>query len=322
MWCFSDPSDPSDPGPDPGTPLPPSASGGSPLGGVPPANMPGGPPGPGPGPAPGSTPVVPPPLCGPGAVAPCPCATATVTSEMVMTEPPDRARIRMGVGERVRTTYSLGSAAWTVAGGGTLSATSGATVTYTAPNTAGSVTLTATGGGCSASITFTIVAPKSVRMVKKFTSAARVEHTQSFPDVGMFTNIFLAPDDVNFHRVEFLELEIGCTAVGVYACQNGKGHGPNPNGLGATTHVQAGVGTFMNASDHVYSGHCGLAYVAPGTGSEHFAIPWRWRVGHSGAFNTLSTVDQRVSCDAAGLCTATKAGARVSVQAAAATSAP
>jgi hypothetical protein len=238
---------------------------------------------------------------------------------MVMEEPPDRARTKMAVGERVRVTYSLGAATWTAAGGGTFSATEGATVTFTAPNTAGSVTLTATGGGCTQTITFTVVEPNGVRMHKKF-NAGHIQHTANMPDIGTLCNIFLAPADVNFHRVQFLELEIGQTATGVYACLNGSGHGPNPNGLGATTHVNAGVGTFMAATDHVYSGHCGVAYVAGTTGTEHFAIPWQWRVGGAGAFKTFTTAHQRVNCSNVGLCTITKAGAQASVLFSAATS--
>ena len=78
----------------------------------------------------------------PSATTHCPCSSASVTSETVMEEPPDLARTRLGVGERVRVSYSLGSATWTMAGKGSLSSDSGATVTYTAPKKAGSVTLT------------------------------------------------------------------------------------------------------------------------------------------------------------------------------------
>ncbi|MDD5295538.1 MAG: hypothetical protein PHU46_01390 [Rhodocyclaceae bacterium] len=245
-----------------------------------------------------------------GAVMPCPCAGATITSQTVMTQPPNRARTRLGVGERVRVTYSLGAATWTKAGDGNLSSASGATITFTAPNAAGTTTLTATGGGCSATIAFTIVAPGSVHMTRLHPH--QVEHNQTYANVGMLTNIFLAPDDVNFYRVQFLELEIACTADGVYACQNGHGHGPNPNGLGATTQVVSGKGTKMDANDHVYSGCCPTPcapWVAPQTGREHFAIPWQWRVGAAGAWHTLTTVHQRVHCDATGGLTASKAGA-------------
>ena len=309
MWCFSSPADPApqpasqtDPGP---TPAPALASGGD-----------GGSPSP-------SSDATPTPACGPDAVTPCPCANAAVTSEMVMEEPPDRARARMAVGERVRVTYSLGAADWTIAGDGELSATNGATVTFTAPNQAGSVTLTATGSGCRASITFAIVAPSGVRMVKRFTSAARVQHTLNMPDVGMLTNIFLTPSDVNFHRIQWLEDEINFTATGVYLCNRpgGNGHSPNPNPLGMTTHVQERVGTAAAAFDHIYSGHCGAAWAAPQTGTMLYPINWRWRVGNSGGFHLLTTVNQRFNVDAAGVCTGTKAGARCAVLATAPTSA-
>ena len=239
-----------------------------------------------------------------------------------MNEPADRARTRLGVGERVRVTYSLGSAEWTVAGEGTLSSSSGATVTYTAPNAPGTATLTAVGSGCTKTIAFEVVAPTAVHMFKRFTSPTRVEHTQTFPDVGMFANIFLAPVDVNFHRVQFLELEIGCTASGVHACNNNSGHFPNADGLGATTHVQGSMGTFMDAFDHIYSGHCGVAWAAPQTGAMHWPIPWRWRVGGSGAWHVLTTVHQRISVEASGQLTATKAGAIVRAQAGDATTTP
>lgn len=268
----------------------------------------------------------PPPVAAPDAVVTCPCdcSDAAITSEMVMVEPADRARVRMAVGERVRVTYSKGAAEWTQAGDGELSSTSGVTVTYTAPKVAGSVTLTATGSGCSATITFTIVAPTGVRMVKKFTSAARVQHTVNMPDVGMFTNIFLTPNDVNFHRVKWIELEINFSATGVYLCNRpgGNGHFPNANPLGMTTHVQDRVGTAAAAFDHIYSGHCGSAWAAPQTGTMLYPIPWRWRVGDAGAFHSLTTVNQRFNVDAVGVCTGTKAGSRVSVLASAPTSTP
>jgi hypothetical protein len=184
-------------------------------------------------------------------------------------------------------------------------------VTYTAPDTAQSVTISATGGGCTATITFQIVQPTSVAMEPQYPGKA--EHTQDYPDVGLRTNIYLGPDDVNFNRVEFLELEIGCIADGVYACQNGSGHGPNPNGLGATTNVTAGKGTAMNANDHVYSGHCGRTWSRPDLGTEHFPIPWQFRVVGTTTWIAIQTVDQRVNCAANGLLTASKAGAWASI---------
>jgi len=244
-----------------------------------------------------------------------------VTSETVMEEPPDRARTRLGVGEKVRVSYSLGSATWTIAGKGSLSSDSGATVTYTAPKQAGSVTLTATGCDCSASITFTIVEPNAVNMFKRYLDPKRVQHNQNYPDIGMYINVFLAPADVNFHKVQYLELEIGCDASGVYICLNGQGHNPDPNGAGATTHVQSGMGTWMSGMDQIYSSDCGV-WTAPDTGDEHLAIPWQWKIDDADTWKTFTTVHQRVNCDATGNLTSTKAGAIATVMVTDATSAP
>jgi hypothetical protein len=232
-----------------------------------------------------------------------------------MTEPANRARTRLGVGERVRVTYSLGAATWTKAGDGDMSSTSGATITFTAPNTAGTTTLTATGSGCTKDIAFTIVAPASVHMTRLH--PGQVEHNQTYANIGMLTNIYLGPEDVNFHRVETLEEDVACIANGVYACRNGDGHHPNPDGLPALTEVVAGRGTKMYGRDHIYSGCCPdpcSPWVAPQTGSEHYPIPWKWRVGTAGAWNDLTTVDHRIGCEAAGRLTADKAGAHAEAQ--------
>jgi len=248
--------------------------------------------------------------CGPNAITPCPCAGAVVTSQTVMQEPPDRARTRIAVGERVELTYSLGTAAWAPAD--RLSAANGVSVTFTAPDSAGSVTLTATGGGCSASITLTIVEPDAVHMIKRFSNPVRVGHIQNTLSMVFTTNVFVAPTDVNFHRIQILELEAFATASGVLATSAGLGHNPNANGTGFTTHVQAGMGTFLAAHDTVGFRNP-TPWSAPQTGDMLIAIPWRWRVGGAGAFKRLRTVNQRFNVSAAGLITGTKAGARASV---------
>lgn len=302
MWCFSSPSDPGPAAAPAGTG---PADGSAPTPGAGASAGAGAGAGGGDNAAAGGAPA-----CGPSAVTPCRCAGAAVTSQMVMQEPPDRARIRMAVGERVELTYSLGAAAWAPADG--LSADHGASVTFTAPDAAGSVTITATGGGCSASITLTIVEPEAVHMIKRFSNANRVNHIHDSLTLTFTTNVFVAPEDVNFHRIQILENEAFATASGVLAANGGLGHNPNPNGTGFTTHVQAGMGTFLSAHDTVGISNPG-AWLAPQTGALLIAIPWRWRVGNSGAFRRLRTVDQRFSVSTAGLITGTKAGARGSV---------
>src|SRR5437016_4289373 len=61
-------------------------------------------------PPPGAPPPVATAVCAPGSAAPC--VTCQITSETAMTEPADRARRNLGVGERVKLTFSLGNANW------------------------------------------------------------------------------------------------------------------------------------------------------------------------------------------------------------------
>ncbi len=248
--------------------------------------------------------------CGPDTVTPCPCAGAAVTSQMVMTEPPDRARTRMAVGERVELTYSLGAATWAPADH--LSAANGASVTFTAPDVEGTLTITATGGGCSAAITLTVVEPDTVRMIKRFSRANRVLHHANSLTLQFSTNVFLGPDDVNFHRVQVIESEALATASGVLTANGGLGHHPAATGTGFTTHVQAGMGTFLSEHDNVGVSNP-APWVAPQTGAVLIPIPWRWRVGAAGPFRRLHTVNQRFNVDATGVIAGTKAGARAAV---------
>jgi len=78
--------------------------------------------------------------------------------------PSDKSRTRVGVGELVDLTCTAGAADWTMSPQiGSLSATNGETVTYTAPATGGSVTFTATVGSASATLPLTIV-PRRARV--------------------------------------------------------------------------------------------------------------------------------------------------------------
>jgi hypothetical protein len=206
------------------------------------------------------------------------------------------------VGEEVDVTYSGGNATWT-ATAGTLSPAAGATVRFTAPDTAQDVTITATGSCGKVTITFTIVAPSSYHME----SLGGVQHTHNRPDIGMRAESYVLPDDVNFYNMETQELDIGAVATGVYACLAGTGHHPGGPAT-MSDNVVAGKGTKENSTDHVFSGDCGTPPpFAPG----HivFDIPNQYRVG-GGAWHNFTPSHQEciLAADASTL-TADKAGA-------------
>src|SRR5579859_2014539 len=153
-----------------------------------------------------------------GASAPCPCAQASITSVTAATMPTNRVRTRLGVGESTDVTYSLGSATWTMspANAGSLSGTSGPTVTYTAPDRADNspVTITATGSGCTKTIVFTIVEPSSVRMERR--PGTQKNHTLHQASTGFIADIYILPADVSFQNCSYLESDVDAVGRGCF----------------------------------------------------------------------------------------------------------
>ena len=246
---------------------------------------------------------------GAGATTPCPCASATLTSQTFATVPSNRARTRIGVGEEVTLTYSCGSATWSKSGGGTLSSTSGASVTFTAPDRAGSVTITATGSGCTKSITLTIVEPSG--LVMRRASGSGVRHTTGRPEAGFRATPHFQPADVSFYNIETREQDVAAVASGAYSVWSGIGHSPNSSFISSGTAV-AGVGTPMNGVDNIYSGDPGGSPpFAPGVLT--FNIPWEFRVG-AGTPKVFATVQHRQSINAAGDVTISKGGVSVTAR--------
>jgi len=243
---------------------------------------------------------------------PPPC---TLTSETVATQPSNRARTKIGVGEQVDLTVSGGSATWSVSGGGRLSATSGGTVRFTAGDRAASATITAQAPGSTCSITFTIVEPSGVSMTRY--PGTGIKHSVNRPDVGIQTAIYFLPDDVSFYRLQYHEVDVPCVCTGVYMPFNGVGHDPHPATLSLSQDVVAGLGTKCNAMDSVYSGDPGTpAPFAPVV--ETFPIPYEYKV-IGGAWHRFATVNQVCALAGTNL-TASKAGAAGATTVAAATS--
>ena len=235
----------------------------------------------------------------------------TIVSQTVATQPSDRARTKIGVGEEVTCTFSLGNATWSLSGVGKLSVFSGGaaqSVTYTAPDTAGTATLTATGSGCTDSIKFTIVAPSEVNMVR----ISDVEHNQETTDIGMWLSWYIGPDDVSFYNIQVHEVNCMPTSSGVYSCIT-EGHSDNPATVSAETPttVVPGKGTKMHVKDHHYSGDCDTDPDNDSEGSVVYAIPYEYNVG-SGSFHRFCTVFSLSRCSKGGKLFASKGGADAS----------
>lgn len=241
------------------------------------------------------------------AVEPCACTNATITSQTVATIPSNRARTRLGVGESTNLTYSLGAATWTMSRpepeGGSLSSTSGETVTYTAPERAVNVTITATGSGCTETIQLTIVEPSGVRMERK--AGTLGNHTKNRASVGFIADVFILPADVSFEHCSYLESDVRAVGTGCfedYYAEHYVGHHPATSPIPIGPPVSDTSGSKVNGFDQI------AASADSCHGGWTWSIPWLFRVG-GGIDKRFTTVDQVVSITAAGAADISKAGA-------------
>jgi hypothetical protein len=151
-----------------------------------------------------------------------------------------------------------------------------ATVTWTAPDTAQRVTVTAG----TATIDFDVVAPNGVHMDRA--AGSPIQHLANHADCGIQTDVFLLPDRVNFRNVVYRELDVAGTATrGAFACNpSARGHCGAGPGRPCSEHfmtatVVAGKGTQAIIGDCAYSGACAPPYTA---GSLTTNIPYEYRV--------------------------------------------
>ncbi|HEX3876977.1 MAG TPA: hypothetical protein VHW24_08325 [Bryobacteraceae bacterium] len=168
------------------------------------------------------------------------CQTCQITSETKAKVPRDRLRKKLGIGEKVKLTFSLGSANWyfvyptdvglppskspgdarpsdyaisipdvTVPTWGGLSNDSGSHTEYTAPAIApnSAVTIAATGSGCTATITFEIVEPQYIKIKNADGSDGYSTHERLKQSTGFLGEIYCFPEDVSFENCWFKEKE-------------------------------------------------------------------------------------------------------------------
>lgn len=249
-----------------------------------------------------------------GTETPCPCADARITSETVATSPANRARTKVGVGEEVTLTYSLGSATWTItSGSGTLSPTSGSQTTFTADDNAGNVTISATGSGCTCTITLTVVQPSSVSMERK--AGTNLEHTQGRPDCGWRGKQWIHPDDVNFYRIERREVDSQAVCTGSYTPFNGVYHGNYAGGFGPWSGVNVhdpAKGSQAAMTDRIYSGYTGAEATGAAppftVGTMYFPIVYQWRVIGNATIHSFPAIRQEHEIFSDGKCESRKGG--------------
>lgn len=229
---------------------------------------------------------------------PSPSATprATITSETVATRPSDRTRLVVGVGEKVKLTFSEGSADWSISGGQGSVTPTGKTSLYTASITPATETIEAVDPAthAGASITFTVIAPSGLLFER--VKGTDIHHHQGWPDIGFSAKVYLQPDTVSFENIGVREQDATYVATGYYAWMNGQSHSPETKPEIVTSLVP-GKGWLLPDEDDVWSGRqAGSPPWAPGYESVY--IPWEYDAaadGKAGPFYLFAHVTQ--SCE-------------------------
>jgi hypothetical protein len=232
------------------------------------------------------------------------CSACTITSQTLASDPADRSRTTIGVGEEVTLTVSPGPATWAVSGGGTVSPSSGTSLTFRAGDRAGCATVTATGGSGSCSISFTVVEPSGIKMSR----TSLVRHKKGKPDCGFLARPYVLPDTVSFQNIEVREKNSKATATGYFSPFNNITHQPATQTESDWYTVQeccTGLGSPADCHDQIYSGYTNKPV---GVGLMTFPITWEFRVG-GGAEKAMPDFEQRHEVTATGDCTTSKGGA-------------
>jgi hypothetical protein len=227
----------------------------------------------------------------------------TVETETAATVPTDRTRKKLGVGESVVLTVKpsgLSPITWSKTGEGTLSATSGGSVTFTAHDKASSASITATYEGVPYTVFFWVIEPVSESAVKlsEYTFPAGTQ------GAGMKLVITVHPTDVSFQNVELLEIPGPATNITGYFTQfpaDDLAHSPNPE----WTPLNPDNKLIDNVADR---------YRPPlwSTGGYQWVIPVQWSVWGSVNIGTLPDRIQTVSItDDNGTTTISKLGQSV-----------
>lgn len=252
-----------------------------------------------------------------------PCHPAcTLASQTAATSPADRARTKIGVGEEILLTVTGNPATWTLSGGGgTLSPNSGTqnSVTFTAGELNETITITATGSGCSCvnTITFTVVQPSGWTMVQKPGSGVR--HVNGKPSTGFLGNMYLQPTDVNFYNTENRELDSLSVASGCYnPSHQGQYHGsyPPPDRASAWFQISSHNdtdGSTDGGDDQIWTGYPPAAALGASpppfnVGTYYWEITMQWRVIGSANIYDFPVQRQESETFADGRCEIRKGG--------------
>jgi hypothetical protein len=229
-------------------------------------------------------------------------------STTVATIPSNRKRTTLGVGEQVTLTLSPSSASpvsWWLApsfGAGSLSASTGSTVTFTAGDTSADPTIYVMVGDSTSHQAeciqpFTVIPPSGVQFTK-----LSERHEQWTCSAGFHAQVTILPTMVSFYRTQISEMSCYPSAAqGCYALMSNDQH---PRWSSWYTPSQDN--RLSTSVDYVFSNIVRYPYSA---GLFVWNIPWNYRViGNSSDGYSFTYLDHVQTATDTGYCTMSKNG--------------
>ena len=195
-----------------------------------------------------------------------------IRTETVATEPPDRARKIIGVGEPVKLTLEtsyVGPVVWVLSGDGSLSAESGNPIYFTASDRASRPIITEAYEGGAASVTFDVIEPTSVLFENDEILGGAAPPAQYWIGIEYAACVYVQPDTVSFKYISLWEGSASPVKTGYYENQAERDHQANgPHGIEGWA---SGKGNKMAGDDYMI-GSAGPGPFADGTCS--YALDW------------------------------------------------
>lgn len=209
-------------------------------------------------------------------------ATVRLNTETAASIPSDRSRKKLGIGEVVTLSFEpswISPITWSLDGGGSLSASSGNPITFTAPDKAGYPMITASYSNVNLHVVFTVVEPSHVEAVKYL----NVSYPIGTQGAGMLLLITAQPIDVSFAGVQIREVSGPASDITGYFLQY------NPSTLYHNSGGWASLDAYNALFDNAKFGGAQSPWSA---GSFTWDIPMEWRVSTISYTGTAPNVTQ------------------------------
>jgi hypothetical protein len=221
-------------------------------------------------------------------------ALLKIETQTVATQPADRTRKTVGVGEEVNLKLlpeGLGLITWNIpSGSGYLSHYfSNASILFTAPGEASDTTVTASVSGGESEVEFDIIEPSGILMENKEPVAFHCATT--WMSISYQANVYFQPDTVNFYRLYYYEGASAMYATGCYAYNNTgipihDRNGPHP----MSQSVVAGKGTLCADPDNLTSA---IDIMGPtDVGDRYWELDWSYTCDNMVSPKVIETIRQ------------------------------